>query len=78
MMELKVELDFACCTCDHSVSVTVQCTGGGLFSVNPVAAVKVPCPSCGQINQLCFETDGTVRAVCPYGGRFLIPEPSLN
>ena len=27
-----------------------------------VAAVNVPCPTCGQINQLCFEPNGTVRS----------------
>ena len=30
MVEVKVTLDFACCACDHSVSVTVKCTGKGL------------------------------------------------
>ena len=31
-----------------------------------MAAVNVPCPTCGQINQLFFEPTGTVRAVEPY------------
>ena len=45
---------------------------------SPVATVNVPCPTCGMVNQLLFETSGTVRSVRPYkmpGHRL---EPSLN
>lgn len=79
MMELKVVLDFACCTCDESVNVTLKCEGKGLTKGRRiVAAVHVPCPHCGGINQLYFEPSGTVRAVSPIRGPSRSLEPSLN
>ena len=79
MMELKVILDFACCSCQGPVSVTVKCEGKGLASAGrTVAAVNIPCPSCGDVNKLYFEPNGTVRAVTPGPGHRLLPEPSLN
>jgi hypothetical protein len=79
MLELKVTLDFSCCACDHAVSVTVKCSGKGLSSgLRTVAAVNVPCPTCGMINQLYFEPSGTVRAVAPYAGPRPRLEPSIN
>jgi hypothetical protein len=79
MMELKVVLDFACCTCAQSVSVTVKCAGKGLAAgARTVAAVNIPCPSCGNINQLFFEPSGTVRDVLPYRGQHQRLEPSVN
>jgi len=80
MMDLKVTLQFACCGCEEPVDVMVRCRGKGLnqASTRSVASVNVPCPSCGQINQLFFEPSGTVRAVRPYPCFRLLPEPSLN
>jgi phage FluMu protein Com len=79
MIELKVNLDFACCACDHSVSVTVKCAGKGLSALaRTVAAVNVPCPTCGSVNQLHFEPNGTVHAVAPYPAARPLPEPSIN
>lgn len=79
MIELKLILDFACCACEQPVSVTVQCAGKGLAKgCRAVAAVNIPCPTCGAINQLYFEPNGTVRDVVPYPASFLVPEPSLN
>jgi hypothetical protein len=79
MLKLKVTLDFACCACDHSVSVTVQCEGAGLAAgSSAVAAVNVPCPNCGRVNQLFFEPNGTVRAVAPYTAPRPALEPSMN
>jgi len=79
MMELKVILDFACCGCQESVSVTVKCAGKGLAGAGrSVASVRVPCPSCSTINQLYFEPSGTVRAVTPITGPRSMPEPSIN
>jgi hypothetical protein len=79
MPELKVTLDFACCTCNNGVSVTVQCSGKGLAAgPRTVAAVNVPCPGCGSVNQLYFEPSGTVRAVAPYTGARPLPVPSIN
>src|SRR5262245_17653621 len=79
MMSLNVTMDFTCCGCGHSVSVTVTCKGKGLHAAaGTVAAVNVPCPTCGQVNQLHFEPNGTVHAVAPYAGPRHWPEPSVN
>jgi hypothetical protein len=79
MMELKVTLDFACCTCTRPVGVTLKCEGKGLAAGSTaVAAVLVPCPNCAAINQLYFEPSGTVRAVAPYRITRQMPVPSLN
>ena len=77
MMELRVTLDFSCCGCGQKVTVTLQCAGAGL-AAQPVASVNVPCPGCGQVNQLFFEPSGTVRCVRLYPCARLIPEPSVN
>jgi hypothetical protein len=79
MEKLRVTMDFACCGCDEPVSVTVQCQGEGLAgkAASLVASVNIPCPSCGQVNQLFFEPCGRVRSVRPYCRRAL-PSPSLN
>jgi len=79
MLELQVSLDFDCCSCQNWVGVTVKCSGKGLESgLRKVAAVKVPCPTCGNVNQLYFEPSGTVRAVAPVSGVGAFPEPSVN
>jgi hypothetical protein len=80
MMELNLTLDFACCGCEQPVSVKVQCRGAGLMSnrEGTLASVTVPCPTCGQLNQLFFEPTGTVRSVRPYTCIRIVPEPSVN
>jgi hypothetical protein len=79
MLELKVVLDFACCTCAQLVHVTLKCTGKGLSAgANTVAAVEVPCPTCGCVNQVYFEPAGTVRKVVPYRSFRRRFEPSVN
>jgi hypothetical protein len=79
MMELKVNLEFACCGCGEPVSATVQCTGGPLaVKIRAVTSVAVPCPTCSSVNQLFFEPNGTVLAVSPHHGPRLLPEPSVN
>jgi hypothetical protein len=80
MMELTVTLEFACCGCEQPVSVTVHCSGKGLDQdpETTLAAVKVPCPTCGQINQLYFEPSGAVRSVRPYPCFRAALEPSIN
>jgi len=80
MMELNVTLEFACCTCEQPVSVTVQCSGKGLMQEagGTLAAVNVPCPTCGQINLLFFEPSGRVLTVRPYTCFRVMPEPSVN
>lgn len=78
MVELQVILDFACCHCERPVGVTVKCAGKGLTSqTRAVAGVQVPCPSCGQVNQVYFEPNGTVRDVVPARGSRRL-EPSVN
>jgi hypothetical protein len=80
MTELQVTLDFACCDCDEPVSVTVLCQGKGPgpLPFGGVAAVKVPCPTCGEINQVFFEPNGTLRCVRPVNQRLAMPVPSIN
>ena len=56
--------------------MTVQCAGA--LAAQPVASVNVPCPGCGQVNQVFFEPSGTVRCVRPYPCVRPIPEPSVN
>ncbi len=80
--EVYLTLDFACCRCGGPVSVIVKCQsqGGGVESDNetPVASTSVPCPNCGQINQLFFEPTGCIRAVKPYRCFRPLPVPSVN
>jgi len=79
MTEMLVDLDFACCKCGESVGVTLKCEGKGLLGgAHSVAAVKVPCPTCCNVNELYFEPSGAVRAVRPSRPLWGLPEPSLN
>jgi hypothetical protein len=79
MPEVQLTLDFGCCTCKHKVSVTLKCEGHDPYESNPtVAAVNVPCPTCGGVNQLFFEPNGTIRAVAPCRVPWPLPEPSVN
>jgi hypothetical protein len=79
MMELQMTMDFSCCVCSEPVSVTVKCAGKGLWQKDrAVVKVSVPCPSCGQVNQLSFEPNGRIRDVAPLAPRRLLPEPSVN
>jgi hypothetical protein len=79
MLELEVNLDFACCVCQQSITVRVKCTGKGLAAgPGAVAAVNVPCPCCGLVNRLSFEPGGTVRSVTPCASPRAVPDPSVN
>jgi len=76
MIQVKVDVDFTCCSCGCSMGVTLQCEGKGLAQENAKAAVNLACPTCGDINQLIFEPNGDYRAVALWwGSRFM---PSLN
>ncbi len=75
---LELSLDFACCACGKPVGVTVHCEGAGLASENPVASFKVPCPTCGSINQVCFSPDGTLHRVEPEQTYWRFPPPCSN
>ena len=70
MMDVKRTLDFSCCGCEECVRVTVQYNREDLRG-EALAAVKVPCPSCGTINQLAFDIHGTVRSGAIHSGRQL-------
>jgi hypothetical protein len=80
MIEVLVELDFACIACGECMGVTLKCAGKGLAGggAQLVAQVKVPCPHCCKTNQVIFEPSGTVLAVRPCKAFCGIPEPSLN
>jgi hypothetical protein len=79
MLEVQLNLDFACCVCQQSVSVLVKCSGKGLAAgPRAVAAVNVPCPHCNLVNRLTFEPGGTVRSVELYESPRALPEPSVN
>jgi hypothetical protein len=78
MLKLRLSLDFACCACEESLTMTVDCEGKGLAAARTVAAVTVPCPLCGQTNQVCFHPTGTVVAVRAVERPVRIPLPSLN
>ena len=79
MMELQLVLDFACCSCNHALSVTLKCSGKGLAAGGrSVAAVKVPCPTCNGMNELYFEPNGRIHAVTPCREFCRVPEPSVN
>ena len=80
MQKLTASLEFACCGCPQAVRVTVQCSGPNLGRMGgtTLASVRIPCPTCGQVNQLVFEPCGRVRSVRPYTSFRVVPEPSLN
>jgi len=80
MKDLTATLEFACCCCEVKVRVTVQCSGPDLRwrEGRPLVSVNVPCPTCGQVNQMVFEPGGQVRSVRPYTCFRVLPEPSLN
>ncbi len=79
MMDVKVSLDFACCSCAQPVGVVLKCEGKGLAAgPRTIAAVNVPCPTCGAINKLHFEPSGRVHSVSPYPASRQVAEPSLN
>jgi hypothetical protein len=80
MTELQVTLNFACCACDEPVSVTILCQGKGSLtqSFEGVATVNVPCPSCGNVNQVYFEPNGTLRQVRLLRHCLTMLVPSVN
>ena len=77
-MDIQLTLTFACCRCQHSITATLACKGADPGDER-VAAVNVPCPTCGQECQLLFDPlAGTVHGVRPYQPAQPIPEPSRN
>ncbi|MCS7045627.1 MAG: hypothetical protein NZO58_04655 [Gemmataceae bacterium] len=81
MLELEVMLDWHCCVCGNTMGATLKCAGAGLAEPHAKALVKVPCPTCLQINQVIFTPDeGVVDEVFPEQAcfRYRIPVPSNN
>jgi hypothetical protein len=82
MRELKLTLGFACSACEEPVSVTVECRGNALVAKpggeDGAVAVNVPCPTCGQINRLTFDSTGQVHSVKAMRCFRMCPEPSVN
>lgn len=78
MLELEIILDFTCCLCQSPLGVTLKCAGAGL-GAGGVASVKVPCPTCGDLNQVYFTPeDGRLYDVRPVRQTRWIAEPSYN
>jgi hypothetical protein len=79
MTELQLCLDFLCCACEDPIGMTVSCSGKGLAAgPRTTAAVRVPCPDCGAINEVCFRPTGEVVAVRPAEARQRTLTPSAN
>ena len=80
MMELELSLSFDCCGCAEPVGVKLHCSGKGLAGKDrqTVAVAKIPCPSCGLINDLLFEPTGKVRKGKPSFNQRTLPVPSIN
>jgi hypothetical protein len=80
--DVYLTLDFDCCRCGGPVSVMVKCSGQGVAIETedeaPVASTSVPCPGCGQVNQLFFDSTGCIRAVKPFRCFRPLPVPSVN
>jgi hypothetical protein len=80
MTDLQVTLEFICCGCEEPVNVTVLCRMKRTeeLSLEGVAAVNVPCPTCAEINEVFFEPNGKLRGVRVYCQRLKLPVPSIN
>jgi hypothetical protein len=79
-MEVTLSLSFACCCCHDAITVTLKCQGAALANrmEEVVAAVHVPCPQCGQMNELLFDPRGVVHDVRPAFAEQPSPAPSVN
>lgn len=81
MLQVEVMLDWECCECGASMGATLRCEGKGLADAGAKAFVKVPCPSCHEVNQVVFTPeDGEIVAVLAEAEliRWRIPVPSYN
>ena len=79
MMELKVILEFSCCACGETLSVTVKCAGKGLAQAGrSIARVHVPCPGCSATLCVDFQPNGTIRGVDQHHAPRPALEPSIN
>src|SRR5207253_9589488 len=61
MAEMEVVIQFNCCHCQDQVTARLKCSGKGV-SEGPhvVAGAHLACPTCDQVNQVCFELSGLV------------------
>ena len=73
--EVTRTLSFECCVCGGPMGVTVRCCGPADAGS---AVATVPCPGCGQVNQLFFDPVGEVRSVQPFRCFRPLPTPSVN
>ena len=78
MFALHVSIDFVCCLCRKPMGATLRCEGAGLAADNPIASVKIPCPTCGGCNQVFFSPDGKLHRVERERLRYRLPEPCQN
>jgi len=79
MTETEVVIEFACCHCQHQVIARLRCSGTGVCQgPHAVAGVPLPCPTCDQVNHVCFELSGLVLHVAPEKAAPQLLEPSLN
>jgi hypothetical protein len=79
VMKLKVTLDFACSGCAKVLLVEVECSGSGLWAEgSPRAAVHLACPTCGAVNRVEFEPNGSVHEVTAACSWRMKLEPSIN
>lgn len=78
MLELEIILDFTCCLCHNPLGVTLKCAGQGIKD-GGMATVKIPCPTCGDFNQIYFTPEtGGLHDVRPVYHPRRIAEPSFN
>ena len=78
MLALEVRFDFACRLCGNAMGVTLRCEGHGL-AANPLATVKVPCPTCAGTNRIDFTPeDGRLHHVSRDRVYGRVPELSCN
>ncbi len=71
-------LDFDCDACTQPVHVKLKCEGPGLLREDPRATIQLECPWCDGVNEVDFDTTGTVHRVAGCRPNRLLPEPSLN
>jgi hypothetical protein len=79
MVETEVVIEFLCCHCCHEVIARLKCSGNGVAKgPHAIAGVPLRCPTCHQVNQVCFELSGLVLQVSGERRGQPLLEPSLN
>lgn len=79
MIEVMVELAFACSGCTESIRVKLRCASSKHTLAPPMtAAIHVPCPHCMRLNRVTFDANGTVHTVESVYDSKRVPTPSCN